>query len=85
MTNTRAVRAISPGSYTAGNPTSQSETFVTAGDIVSNCVHLSQILETVKVIDEGDAQSWYTAWKATADLAVALAEDIQDSRSEGGA
>ena len=58
---------------------------MTAGEIVSNCVNLSQILETVKVIDEGDAQSWYTAWKATADLAVALAEVLQDSRSEGGA
>jgi hypothetical protein len=58
---------------------------VTAGCIVSNCVRLSEILETVKVIDEGDAQSWYTAWKVTADLAVALAEDLQDSRSTGGA
>lgn len=58
---------------------------MTAGSIVSNCTNLSQILETVKVIDEGDAQSWYAAWKATAELAVALAENIQDSRSEGGA
>jgi pimeloyl-ACP methyl ester carboxylesterase len=39
----------------------------------------------VKVIAEGDVQSWYTAWKATADRVLALAERTQDSLSKGGA
>jgi len=33
---------------------------------MSNCADLGEILETVKVITEGDVQSWYTGWKATA-------------------
>ncbi len=75
----------SPGSCTAGDRMSQSEMFLTAAGAGSNSIKLREILETVKTIDEGDAQSWYTAWKATAALAVALAEDIQDSRCNGGA
>jgi hypothetical protein len=51
--------------------------------MVSNYADLGEILETVKVIDEGDAQSWYAAWKATADLALALAERTQESPSKG--
>ena len=51
----------------------------------SNCADLGEILETVKVITEGDAQSWYTAWKATADRVLALAERTEDSLSKGGA
>ena len=39
---------------------------------MSNCADLGEILETVKVIAEGDVQSWYTAWKATADRVLAL-------------
>lgn len=56
-----------------------------AGYVASNYADLARILETVKVIDEGDAQSWYTAWKATADLALALAGRTQDSSHKGGA
>jgi hypothetical protein len=48
-----------------------------------NCVDLGEVLNAVKVIDEGDSQSWYAAWKATADLALALAERTQDSLSKG--
>jgi hypothetical protein len=46
---------------------------------------MGEILETVNVIDQGDAQSWYTAWKATADLVLALAERTQESPSKSGA
>jgi len=35
--------------------------------IASNCDELDEIFETVKVISEGDPQSWYTAWEATAE------------------
>jgi alpha-beta hydrolase superfamily lysophospholipase len=52
---------------------------------VSNCADLSEILETVKVIVEGDVQSWYIAWNATADRVLALAERTQDPLSKGGA
>ena len=50
-----------------------------------NCAELGEVLETVKVIDESDVQSWYTAWKDTADRVVALAERTQDPLSKGGA
>jgi pimeloyl-ACP methyl ester carboxylesterase len=39
----------------------------------------------VKVIAEGDVQSWYAAWEATADRVLALAERTQDPLSKGGA
>ena len=52
---------------------------------MSNCTDLSEVLETVKVIAEGDVQSWYTAWKATADRVLALAERTKDTLSKGGA
>ena len=38
------------------------ETLRNAIDIVSNCADLGEVLETVKVIAEGDLQSWYTAY-----------------------
>jgi hypothetical protein len=50
-----------------------------------NCADLGEIFKTVKVIAEGDIQSWYTAWEATADRALALAERTHDSLSKGGA
>ena len=42
-------------------------------------------METLKVIAEGDTPSWYTAWEATVDRVLALAERTQDPRSKGGA
>ena len=39
----------------------------------------------MKVITEGDVQSWYTGWKATADRVLALAERTKDPLSKGGA
>ncbi len=61
------------------------ETLRNAGYIASGSAELGEVLETVKVIAEGDVQSWYTAWKATADRVLALAERTQDSLSKGGA
>ena len=82
---TGPVQAVSPRGLFFANPTFQFETLRNAGYIVSNCADLGEILETVKVISEGDAHSWYTAWEATADRVLALAERTQDSLSKGGA
>lgn len=78
-------QALSPRGLFFSNPTFHFETLRNAGYILSNCADLSEILETVKVIAEGDAQSWYTAWEATADRVLALAERTQDPLSKGGA
>jgi len=61
------------------------ETLRQAGYTFSNCADLSEILETVKLIAENDTDSWYTAWKATADRVLALAERTRDPLSKGGA
>jgi pimeloyl-ACP methyl ester carboxylesterase len=42
------------------------------------------MFETVKVISEGDPQSWYTAWEATAERVLALAERTREPLSKGG-
>ena len=78
-------QAVSPRGRFFTTPTFHYETLRNAGYIVSNCADLGEVLETVKVIAEGDVQSWYTAWKATADRVLALAERTQDSLSKGGA
>ena len=76
-------QAARPRGRFFANPACPSGTQRNAGFMVSNYADLGEILETVKVIDEGDAQSWYAAWKATADLALALAERTQESPSKG--
>ena len=91
MTNASAVleagpaHAVSPRGSFFTTPTFHYETLRNAGYILANCADLGEVLETVKVIDEGDVQSWYTAWKATADRVLVLAEGTQDSLSKGGA
>jgi alpha-beta hydrolase superfamily lysophospholipase len=91
MTNTSAVpeagaaQAVSPRGRFFANQTFHFETLRNAGYILSNCADLSEVLETVKVITEGDVQSWYTGWKATADRVLALAERTQDPLSKGAA
>src|SRR5215469_12776812 len=82
---TGPTQAVSPRGRFFANPTFHFETLRNAGYIVSTCAQLSEILETVKVISEGDAQSWYAAWEDTADRVLALAERTQDSLSKGGA
>jgi pimeloyl-ACP methyl ester carboxylesterase len=67
------------------NQTYHFETLRNAGYILSGCADLGEVLETVKLITEGDAQSWYTAWAATSERVLALAERTQDPLSKGGA
>jgi pimeloyl-ACP methyl ester carboxylesterase len=91
MTNTTAVpetvpsEAVSPRGRFFVNQTFHFETLRNAGYIISGCADLGEVLETVKVIAEGDVQSWYSAWSATADRVLALAERTQDPISKGGA
>lgn len=91
MTSTTAVpqkgttQAVSPRGRFFADQTFHFETLRNAGYILSNCADLSEVLETVKVITEGDVQSWYSSWKATADRALALAERTRDPLSKGGA
>jgi hypothetical protein len=54
------------------NQTFHFETLRNAGYVASNCADLGEILETVKVIAEGDVESWYSGWKATADRFAAV-------------
>lgn len=67
------------------NQTFHFETLRQAGYVLSSCADLSEILETVKLIAENDIDSWYTAWKATADRVLTLAQRTQDPLSKGGA
>ena len=91
ITNTSAVpeagsgQAVSPRGRFFATQEFHYETLRNAGYIASGSAELGEVLETVKVITEGDVQSWYTAWKATADRVLALAERTQDSLSRGGA
>jgi pimeloyl-ACP methyl ester carboxylesterase len=78
-------QAVSPRGCFFTNPTFHFETLRNAGYTLSDCADLGEILETVKVISEGDAQSWYSAWEATADRVLALAERTRDPLSKGGA
>ena len=61
------------------------ETLRNVGYTLSGCADVGDILETVKLIPEGDMQGWYSAWAATADRVLALAERTQDALSKGGA
>jgi hypothetical protein len=54
---TGPAQAVSPRGCFFANQTFHFETLRNAGYIVSNCADLGEILETVKVIAEGDAQS----------------------------
>src|SRR5215469_16561724 len=78
-------QGVTPRGLFFANPTFHFETLRNAGYIVSNCDDLGEIFETVKVISEGDPQSWYAAWEATADRVFALAERTRDALSKGGA
>jgi pimeloyl-ACP methyl ester carboxylesterase len=78
-------QAVSPRGRFFANPMFHFETLRNAGYVVSNCADLGEILETVKVISEGDPESWFAAWQATADRVIAVAERTRDSFSKGGA
>ena len=89
MTKTNAVReadpaqAVTPKDRFLANAVFHFETLRNPECIIPNCTDLGEVLSAVKVVDEGDSQSWYAAWKATAYLALALAERTQDSLSKG--
>jgi pimeloyl-ACP methyl ester carboxylesterase len=90
MTHTSEVlearpQAFSPRGRFFANQTFHYETLRNAGYIFSQCADLGEVLETTKEITEGDLQSWYGAWAATADRLEALAASTQDLLSKGGA
>jgi hypothetical protein len=78
-------QALSPRGRFFANQTFHYETLRNAGHILSQCADLGEMLETTKEITEGDLQSWYGAWAATADRLEALAARTQDPLSKGGA
>lgn len=45
----------------------------------------SEVLETIRHVTAGDADSWFTAWEATADRVAAMARATNDSISRGKA
>src|SRR5262249_55965654 len=51
----------------------------------SGSADINEVLETVKTIADGDAQSWYAAWSALSDRIIALAERTKDSISKSNA
>src|SRR3974390_201456 len=79
------VQAVSPRGRFFTDQTFHFETLRNAGYALSRCADLGEMLETTKQITEGDVQSWYTAWKATADRVEALAARTQDTISKGDA
>jgi pimeloyl-ACP methyl ester carboxylesterase len=79
-----AVALIQRGRFFA-DQTFHFETLRNAGYAFSQCADLGEMLETTKQIIEGDLQSWYTAWAATADREEALAARTQDTISKGDA
>jgi len=51
----------------------------------SGSADINEVLETVKLITDGDVQGWYTAWAALADRVLALAESTDDQISKRNA
>src|ERR1700758_3250885 len=79
------VNAVSPRGRFFADQTFHFETLRNAGYAFSQCADLGEMLETTKQITEGDLESWYTAWAATADRVEAIAARTQDKVSKGGA
>jgi pimeloyl-ACP methyl ester carboxylesterase len=79
------VQAASPRGRFFTDQTFHFETLRNAGYALARCADLGEILETTKQITEGDLESWYNAWAATADRVEALAARTQDTISKGDA
>src|SRR5690242_18831485 len=77
-TETNPVQTLSPRGRFFTDQTFHFETLRNAGYTFARCADLGEMLETTKQITEGDLESWYTAWAATADRVEALAERTQD-------
>ena len=82
---TNPVAALIPRGRFFTDQTFHFETLRDAGYALSQCADLGEMLETARQITEGDLESWYTAWAATADRVVAMAARTQDSISRGDA
>jgi pimeloyl-ACP methyl ester carboxylesterase len=59
------------------------ETVRVLNDIAAVGGDVGEVLATAEQIHDGDAESWYAAWTATADRIVALANQTQDRRAKG--
>ena len=60
-------------------------TMRTLGQIPYGGADTGEVLETIKHIRAGDAESWREAWVATADRVTALGQDSRDRTSRGRA
>ena len=78
-------QAVSPRGRFFTDQAFHFETLRNAGYAFSQCADLGEMLETTKHISEGDVESWYVAWAATADRAEGLAARTRDRISRGGA
>jgi pimeloyl-ACP methyl ester carboxylesterase len=78
-------QAVSPRGRFFTDQAFHFETLRNAGYAFSQCADLGEMLETTKHISEGDIESWYVAWAATADRAEGLAARTRDRISRGGA
>jgi hypothetical protein len=77
-----------PNPYTGrffADQTYHFETLRTVGYAVSGGDDIGEVLETVKQITEGDAQSWFAAWAAASERVHDLAERTRDPVSKGDA
>jgi len=67
------------------NQTFHFEALRALGYMQAGGAEAGEVLETVGLITEGDVQSWYAAWSATADRVAAMAEGMLDPISKSGA
>ena len=61
------------------------QTLRALNDIRADGADTSEVLETIKHIKQGDAQSWYAAWEKTGNRVLQRAETIADPMSRGQA
>jgi alpha-beta hydrolase superfamily lysophospholipase len=59
------------------------QTLRALSDIGAGGADTAEVLETIRHIRPGDAQSWFTAWEGTAQQVLRRAETTSDSRSRG--
>jgi alpha-beta hydrolase superfamily lysophospholipase len=61
------------------------QTLRALNDIQAGGADIMEVLETIKHIRQGDAQSWFSAWQKTGDRLLQRAEKITDPMSRGQA
>jgi pimeloyl-ACP methyl ester carboxylesterase len=67
------------------NQTYHFQTLRVFNDIPAGGGDTGEILQAIRSVRSGDAQSWYPGWEAAARRALALAAAAQDALSRGGA